>query len=208
MRKLVFCLLVAGLTPAVAGAQTLRDQILTNGVSEEIVVVEHPALSVREMSASASAVVRVSVSGSETFLTTDGMAILTDYQVTVVDVVKSSAGLPLAQGDSINVRRLGGAMTIEGRRVHSSESGFAAGATRPQEYQEHALVRAPRRIALRVPRAPGHGDRHVELERRETPVPSQPVRRGSEREGSGRRPERAEIKGSKRVQKGFKMNPF
>jgi hypothetical protein len=77
------------------------------------------------MSAAASAVVRVSVRGSQTFLTSDGMTILTDYQMAVVDVVKGSNATPVVPGHSITVRRLGGVMTIEGRRVFSNESGFA-----------------------------------------------------------------------------------
>ena len=108
----------------VATAQTIRDQVLKNGVSEEVVVAEYPTLSVRALTAAAGAVVHVAVRSSDTFLSSDGSAVLTDYRVAVVDVVKDSAS-HLNPGDVITIRRVGGRLNIEGRLFLSNEAGFA-----------------------------------------------------------------------------------
>lgn len=98
--------------------------MLTNGVSEELVIVDYPSLSLGAMTASACAVVRVAIRNSDSFLSSDGMEILTDYRVAVVDVIKESARI--TAGDVITIRRVGGALNIEGRRILSNESGFPA----------------------------------------------------------------------------------
>ena len=126
MRQLALSLVLLGAVPAPAHAQSsLRDQVLTAGVSEEVVIANHPPLSLRAMASTAGAVVRVSVRNSDAFLSNDGSQILTDYRMAVVDVVKESAGTRISAGDVITVRRIGGVATIEGRRVISNESGFA-----------------------------------------------------------------------------------
>lgn len=124
MRQLAFSLLILG-APAVAEAQqTIREQVVTNGVSEELVVVDHPPLSLGELAATANAVVHVSVKTSETFVSSDGMSILTDYRVAVIDVLKESSDSRIGAGDVVTIRRVGGVMNIAGRRVFSNEAGF------------------------------------------------------------------------------------
>ena len=109
---------------AAAGAQqhTFREQVLTLRVSEEVVVSAYPQLGPREMAAAAGAIVRVAVRSRDTFLSPDGATMLTDYRATVSEV-KDAAGR-LAAGDVITIRRVGGVMLIEGRRVFSNGSGF------------------------------------------------------------------------------------
>ena len=125
MRKLVYGLFVLVTVPGAASAQnTIREQVLKNGVSEEVVIAEYPTLSVRALTAAAGAVVHVAVRSGDTFLSSDGRAVLTDYRVAVVDVVKDSAS-HLSAGDVITVRRVGGRLDVEGRTFLSNEAGFA-----------------------------------------------------------------------------------
>jgi hypothetical protein len=124
MRKLLCGLFLLVAMPAVIGAQTLRDQILKNGVSEEVVVADYPAMSVRALTASAGAVVHVAVRSSDTFLSSDGGTVLTDYRVAIVDVLKDSAS-HLNPGDVVTIRRVGGTLNLEGRTFLSNEAGFA-----------------------------------------------------------------------------------
>ena len=125
MKHLAFALLFAAALPAGAGAQphTFRDQIRTLGVSEEVVVSAHPPLGPREMATAAGVVVRVAVRSRDTFLSPDGATMLTDYRATVSEVIKDASG-GLAAGEVITIRRVGGVMQIEGRRVFSNEAGF------------------------------------------------------------------------------------
>jgi hypothetical protein len=124
MRNLLcgFCVLVT--IPGVARAQQIREQVLKNGVSEEVVIAEYPALSVPALTAAAGAVVHVSVRSRDTFLSSDGSAVLTDYRVAIVDVIKDSASR-LNPGDVITIRRVGGTLSVEGRTFQSNEAGFA-----------------------------------------------------------------------------------
>ena len=125
MRNLLYGLCVLATIPGAATAQeTIREQVLKNGVSEEVVIADHPALSVRALTASAGAVVHVAVRSSDTFLSSDGSTVLTDYRVAVVDVIKDSAS-HVSSGDVITVRRVGGTLNIEGRKFLSNEAGFA-----------------------------------------------------------------------------------
>ncbi len=113
--------------PSVASAQTMREQVRTLGVSEEIVVSEYPSLPLSTLASTAGAVVQVSVRSTDTFLSSDGTAILTDYRVTVVDVIKGEG--VIRTGDVVTVRRPGGVLNIEGRKVISNENQFPAFAT-------------------------------------------------------------------------------
>jgi hypothetical protein len=125
MRKLLcgMCVLVA-MPGAASAQQTLRDQVLKNGVSEELVITDYPMLSVRALADSAGAVVHVSVRSSDTFVSSDGNTVLTDYRVAIVDVVKDSASR-LTPGEVVTIRRVGGTLNIEGRNFLSNEAGFA-----------------------------------------------------------------------------------
>jgi hypothetical protein len=124
MRNLAVTLFVTMLIPSVASAQTMREQVRTLGVSEEIVVSDYPSLPLSGLATSAGAVVQISVRSTDTFLSSDGTAILTDYRVTVVDVIKGDGSI--AAGDVVTVRRPGGVLNIEGRKVISSENRFPA----------------------------------------------------------------------------------
>ena len=125
MRNLLCSLCVLATIPSAASAQeTIREQVLKNGVSEEVVIAEYPTLTVRALTASAGAVVHVAVRSSDTFLSSDGSTVLTDYRVAVVDVIKDSAS-HVSAGDVITVRRVGGTLNIEGRKFQSNEAGFA-----------------------------------------------------------------------------------
>ena len=121
MRNLVLPLVLVGL-PAVAGSQTIREQVLS-GVSEEVVIADYPTPSLRGLIASAGAVVQVTVRNSDSFVSSDG-SIVTDYRIAVVDVIKESPGSRINTGDVITIRRIGGVVNIEGRRVFSNEGGF------------------------------------------------------------------------------------
>jgi hypothetical protein len=125
MKHLAFALLFTAAVPAAGGAQphTFREQVLTLGVSEEVVVSAHAPLGPREMAAAAGAVVRVAVRSRDTFLSPDGATMLTDYRTSVSEVIKDATGR-LAAGEVITIRRVGGVMQIEGRRVFSNEAGF------------------------------------------------------------------------------------
>ena len=127
MRSLALPLFVTIMIPSVASAQTMREQVRTLGVSEEIVVSEYPSLPLSTLASTAGAVVQVSVRSTDTFLSSDGTAILTDYRVTVVDVIKGEG--VIRTGDVVTVRRPGGVLNIEGRRVISNENQFPAFAT-------------------------------------------------------------------------------
>jgi hypothetical protein len=124
MRKLLCALFVLVAIPSVVSAQTLRDQILKNGVSEEVVVADYPAMSVRALTGAAGAVVHVSIRSADAFLSSDGEAVLTDYRVAIVDVIKDSA-THLNTGDVVTIRRVGGKLNLEGRTFLSNEAGFA-----------------------------------------------------------------------------------
>jgi hypothetical protein len=124
MRKLICGLFILIAMPAVVSAQTLRDQILKNGVSEEVVIADYPVMSVRALTAAAGAVVHVAVRSSDTFLSSDGGTVLTDYRVAIVDVLKDSAS-HLIPGDVVTIRRVGGTLYLEGRTFFSNEAGFS-----------------------------------------------------------------------------------
>ena len=127
MRHLALATLVIAAAPAIAGAQqTMREQVLTMGVSEELVINEYPSMPLSVLTGTAGAVVHVALRSHDTFLSSDGMDILTDYRATVVDVLKESTGQAIGAGDIITIRRAGGSMNIAGRQVLSHESGFAS----------------------------------------------------------------------------------
>jgi hypothetical protein len=115
--------------PSIAGAQhTIREQVRTMGVSEEIVVADYPSMPLSALTSAAGAVVHVAVRSSDTFLSSDGMAILTDYRVSVVDVLKDGESR-LDAGDVVTIRRIGGVLKVDGRTVFSSENQFPTFAT-------------------------------------------------------------------------------
>lgn len=125
MRHLALPLFLVVTAPAIAGAQqTMREQVLTMGISEEVVIVDYPSLPLRELTSTAGAVVHVAIRSSDTFLSANGTTILTDYRAAVVDLVKDPSGSRISVGDVITIRRVGGVMNIEGRKVFSNESGF------------------------------------------------------------------------------------
>ena len=124
MRHLPLCALALVSLPSLATAQTVREQVVGAGVSEEIVVADYPPLSLAAMTSAAGAVLHVTIRSGDTFLSRDGMAIETDYRATVIDVVKEVNGV--AAGDVITVRRTGGTLSLEGRSVVSSEQDFPA----------------------------------------------------------------------------------
>ena len=109
-------------------APTMRELVLALGVSEEIVVADYPSLPLREQASAAAAVVHVTVRSGDTFLSGDGQAILTDYRMTVVDVLKDATSR-LTAGDVVTVRRTGGVATVAGRKVFSTENGFPQSTT-------------------------------------------------------------------------------
>jgi hypothetical protein len=109
--------------PALAGAQTLREQVLTAGISEEVLLVDYPSLALRDLTSAANAVVHVSIRSGASFLSDNGESMHTDYPAAVIDVVKAS-GSRVKRGDVITIRRAGGVMDIDGRKVFSNESGF------------------------------------------------------------------------------------
>ena len=125
MKHLAYALLITSVVPTAAAAQqhTLREQVRTMGVSEEVVVSAHPLLGPREMAAAAGAVVRVAIRNRDTFLSPDGSMMLSDYRATVNEVIKDATGR-VAAGDIITIRRVGGVMQIDGRKVFSNEAGF------------------------------------------------------------------------------------
>ena len=124
MRYLALPLLLVGALPSIASAQALQDQVLAHGVTEEVVLFDYPTLPLDAMTTAAGAVVHVAVRSSDTFLSPDGASILTDYRVAVIEVAKDASGSGIKPGDVITVRRVGGTMTVAGRRVFSNESGF------------------------------------------------------------------------------------
>jgi hypothetical protein len=125
MFPLAFLVLSFVMVPAIAGAQpTLREQALTLGVSEQIVIVDYPSLPLRQLTAAAGVILRVMIRGSQTSLTANGTSIVTDYWAAVIDVVKGPAGSRLNSRDVITVRRVGGVIDIEGFTVSSYENGF------------------------------------------------------------------------------------
>jgi hypothetical protein len=125
MRHLALAMLVIAAAPTIAGAQqTMREQVLTMGVSEELVITEYPSMPLSVLTGTAGAVVHVALRSHDTFLSSDGTDILTDYRATVVDVLKESTGQGIGAGDIITIRRAGGSMNIAGRQVLSHESGF------------------------------------------------------------------------------------
>lgn len=126
MRNLAFTILIAA-TPTLAGAQqTMREQVLTLGVSEEVIISEYPSRPLSVLTANAGAVVHVAVRSHDSFLSSDGASIVTDYRARVVDVLKESTNAPVAAGDIVTIRRAGGSVSIDGRQVVSNEIGFAA----------------------------------------------------------------------------------
>ena len=125
MRPVIFALFVVVAAPSTVVAQhTLRDQVLTAGISEEVVVADHPTLPLRELTSASGAVVHVTIRRSTAFLSTDGASIQTDYKAVVVGVVKPSDPTRLTIGDEITIRRIGGVMNLEGRTLYSNEAGF------------------------------------------------------------------------------------
>jgi hypothetical protein len=127
MRYLALPLLLTAATPSFAEAQySLRSRVQDLGVSEEIVIGDYPALTLRSLTSSAEAVVRVVIRNSDTLLTSDGTAIVTDYRAAVVDVLKDRSDAHVSVGDVITIRRLGGMLTLEGRTIVSTEIGFAS----------------------------------------------------------------------------------
>jgi hypothetical protein len=126
MRNLLLPMFLIAAVPAVAGAQqTLREQVRTLGVSEAIVISEYPSMPLSVLTATAGAVVQVAVRSEDSFLSSDGLDILTDYRATVLDVLKEPSGAPIAPGDIVTIRRDGGSVNIGGRTVVSNEIGFA-----------------------------------------------------------------------------------
>lgn len=123
MRQLAFCLLLFAAAPSAARAQqTIRDQVI-NGITEEVRIVEYPALSLREMTSMAGAAVQVKIRSADTIVSDAGTAVVTDYRVAVVGVIKDVSGR-INAGDVITVRRAGGVANVEGRTYFSNESGF------------------------------------------------------------------------------------
>jgi hypothetical protein len=120
-----FLVLSFVMVPAIAGAQpTLREQALTHGVREQIVIVDYPNLPLRQLTSAAGVVLRVMIRGSQTSLTANGTSMVTDYWAAVIDVVKRPSDSRVNSRDTITIRRLGGVIDIEGFTVSSHENGF------------------------------------------------------------------------------------
>ena len=176
MRLVIFALSVVVAAPSTVVAQhTLRDQVLTAGISEEVVVADHPTLPLRELTSTSGAVVHVTIRRSTAFLSTDGASVQTDYKAVVVDVVKPSEATRLFVGDEITIRRVGGVMNLEGRTLYSNEAGFppfaaASGVCAVSQDAARTTVRARHRTALRISRAGrSHRVRRPESGRRHDP---------------------------------------
>jgi hypothetical protein len=88
---------------------------------EEIVLVPYPPVRLADLAAASELIVEVAITAESSFLTQDGEEIWTDY---VAQIAQALEPRHYAREPLIVIRRRGGVVEMDGRRIGSTENGF------------------------------------------------------------------------------------
>lgn len=113
---LVVCAQVADSPPP-----SLRAAARELGAYEEIVLVSYPAVSLAEVAAASELIVEVAITTERSFLSQDGEEVWTDH---VARIAQALDPRHYTRERMIVIRRRGGVVDIDGRRIRSLENGF------------------------------------------------------------------------------------
>jgi hypothetical protein len=100
---------------------TLRAAARELGAYEEIVLVSHPVVRLADLAAASELIAEVAITTEKSFLTQDGTEIWTDY---VAEITQPIDPRHYTRERMIMIRRRGGVVDIDGRRIQSQENGF------------------------------------------------------------------------------------
>jgi hypothetical protein len=100
---------------------SLRAAARELGAYEEIVLVSYPSVRLADLAAASELIAEVAVTAEKSFLTQDGTEIWTDYAAEISQTIDPRH---YARERAIVIRRRGGVVEIDGRRLQSQENGF------------------------------------------------------------------------------------
>jgi hypothetical protein len=120
MLKTVFLLVVCA---QLADPQppSLRAAARELGAYEEIVLVSYPVARLADLAAASELIAEVAITAEKSFLTQDGAEIWTDYAAEISQAIDPRH---YTRVRTIVIRRRGGVVELDGRRVQSQENGF------------------------------------------------------------------------------------
>ena len=101
----------------------IRELVKVHGISEQILVNEDTRLTPSELLSESTLVIRGVVRGRNDRLSSDGLTVLTDYAIEVVEAIHPLNGWLRVQ-DVITVRRPEGSVNISGRTFVARENDF------------------------------------------------------------------------------------
>ncbi len=110
-------------TGSTQASPSIRELVKVHGISEQILVNEDARLTPSELLSESSLVIRGIVRGRNDRLSSDGLTVLTDYAIEVVEAIHPLNGW-LKVRDLITVRRPEGSVNISGRTFVARENDF------------------------------------------------------------------------------------
>jgi hypothetical protein len=109
---------------AAAGQETLRDAVRRQqGDVSSSIHIEYEPATTTDLVRTADLIARILIQGEKSYLSKDETKVLTDNSAQVLEPVRQrriAAPLPPA----ITIRRQGGTIMLEGRKVHAFENDF------------------------------------------------------------------------------------
>jgi hypothetical protein len=110
-------------TGSTQASPSIRELVKVHGISEQILVNEDTRLTPSELLSESTLVIRGIVRGRNDRVSSDGLTVLTDYAIEVVEAIHPLNGW-LKVRDVITVRRPEGSVNISGRTFVARENDF------------------------------------------------------------------------------------
>jgi hypothetical protein len=110
-------------TGSTQASPSIRELVKVHGISEQILVNEDTRLAPSELLSESTLVIRGIVRGRNDRVSSDGLTVLTDYAIEVVEAIHPLNGW-LRVRDVITVRRPEGSVNISGRTFVARENDF------------------------------------------------------------------------------------
>jgi hypothetical protein len=122
MADFALVLLVVCAQAADAQQPSLRTAASELGAYEEIVLISYPSVRLADLAAASELIVEVAITNEKSFLTPVGDEIWTDYSARIEHALDPRY---YTRERTIVIRRRGGLVDVDGRRVRSLENGFS-----------------------------------------------------------------------------------
>jgi hypothetical protein len=122
MSLFAFVLLVVCAQAANAQQPSLRTAANEMGAYEEIVLISYPSVRLADLAAASELIVEVEITNEKSFLTPGADEIWTDYTARIEHALDPRY---YTRERTIVIRRRGGLIEVDGRRIRSMENGFS-----------------------------------------------------------------------------------